>query len=174
MKKIGIFILSTLCILLMLCGCSKAPSDVEGMAIINPLTECTAEEIVNALGLKEIKLDNIESTSKIDGEPVIYSFDTKIDNALYNVRIAKATNESDNDISGVYMDDSASCVVYDSADCDTAPTITVYTDNEYSKAFGNWNGYAFSVSVSKQVPSSEMQKTTTNLAQALISKGNIK
>lgn len=166
MKKIFKITISILCIVLMLCACSKPNNNTA----VNPLTDCTADEIVSALGLKIISLD-ATNMYKIAGDIDIYSLDVERNGTLFNIRLAKS--DTDADISGVHLDDKVSQAIYDSADAAIAPSMSVATDKKYSVAYCNWNGYSFSVSTDKSISLDEMQGIAVNFAKELISTENI-
>lgn len=177
MKKYISILVSIICVLTMLCACSneKAPADEGNLnQIVNPITECTVDDIATGLGLKGILLNGVDSTCIIDSTPTIFNIELTKDSVGYTIRLAKADNEESVDISGVYFGEDLKEAIYDSADADQAPTVVAKTDNEYSQAYCNWNGYHFSVSSNQYVSLDDIQKTTVDYAKVLISKDNIK
>lgn len=175
MKKLIISIISIISVLCMLCACSNggSQSNANLNQTVNPIRECTVDDIKAGLGLKGIDLDGIDSTCIIEGEQTIFSIELTQDDICYNIRIAKANNEDEIDISGVYLSDKAEMAVFDSADIAIAPSFDVSADEECDVAYCNWNGYNFSVSTNKKISLDDMYKVSSDFVKALISKENI-
>ena len=175
MKKIIISFISIIAVALLLCACtnSQNQSNNENTQTPNPISSISVDEMKNDLGLKEINLDKIESTNKIDGENPIYSIDVIKDDKAFNIRIARSIDDAEKDISGVYLSGKAECSIYDSADVDIAPSIYVECDKDNSKAYCSWNGYLFSVSTDSNITNSKMQQYAVDFAKELLHKDNL-
>jgi len=154
MKKLNTVMLLTLvlALALSLCACGKAVTSDGGTQAVNPITEITAEDACKALGLKDAGFGpdaTVESVASIDGNPVIYSFDLKVNGQSLNARIALAKNgNAGSDISGVYLAAKAEEAIFDSATTEV-PSVHAGADKDYARAYCEWNGYYFSLSGEK-------------------------
>lgn len=182
-KKRTFAIITILIIFSLLCACSNSrkPSDnttkLAGAGTENPVTDCTLDDISNELGLRKIEFENakVDNAAKIDcGDGyAIYSIDITEDETQYNIRVAKDNGSGDSDISGVYFSGKTECVIYDSADEETAPSLYVEGSREGTKAYCTWKGYLFSLSTGNRISADDFQKQATKLARAVISKANL-
>lgn len=182
MKKFAIMIISIITLSLVLCSCSNSqkPNDetggVAGVGVVNPVSDCTLDDISNELGLQKIELKDvtINTASKIDDGNgyVIYSIDITEAGTEYNVRIAKYRLSYNADISGVYFSGDVNYTILDSADVDVSPSVNVEASDEGAKAYCSWKGYYFSVSTESKISSQEFCEKTVQLAKAIISRAD--
>lgn len=163
-----------LCFVFIFCvaGCKNSDNEKEKMQIPNPVSEISVDDMAKELGLKEINIDGLERTTKITGNSILYSIDVKSDETVYNIRLLKDDTYKENDISGVYLSKKCISTIFDSATNDE-PSVSVESDSEYSKAYGYFNGYHFSVSTHKKLTAEDMHKTTLSYIKLLISKSNL-
>lgn len=170
MMKKSLVLITISLLALVLCACSNSQNnyivdDGDGMA--NPIVEVTLDEMATELGLKGIDFGEgvtVSSAQKIDGDDIIYSIDLTDGGKDYNVRIILGNEERD--ISGVYLDGKISHAIYDSADAEQAPSVSVDVSNEAAVARCVWNGYVFSLS-SDKTSLEDMQKQTIKLSKII-------
>ena len=144
MKK-SILFLTCLCMLLMLCACGKTDEGESEVAnMVNPMTEVTAEEAFQALGVSPTLEDSVTigDVFHYAVEPELWEFEITVDGQSWEMRMAHSEEEAD--ISGVYLADEVEATIYDSDG--SVPSVTVASDSEYTVAYCLWQGYAFSIS----------------------------
>ncbi len=178
MKKFCVTVIVIIMVVLSFCSCGKteqpeqAKNDGNNM-VINPISEITPADMARELGLKKIEFNGIQDTVKIDGNYVIYQIDCALGSKKMNLRLAKASTDVPGDISGIYLNGKPDSAVYDSADIIKHPSVQVQKDSTYIKAYGDWNGYVFSVSSFEKLTLDEMQKLTVDLLAEVICTDNI-
>lgn len=149
-----------------LCSCAGASRE----QVVNPNSDATLNEVLSFLGnsIKSVS-DKFEilGVTKINAEDIIYSVDLTYNGAKYNVRFAKESDKLKEDISGVYLNGKITSAIFDSADADEAPSITCEKDSEFSKAYGTWKGYCFSVSTDS-LSNDSMQKNASDIIKAFL------
>lgn len=147
----------------------------ENVQVVNPIRDTSLDEAAAELGLKRISFvegAERQDTVRIEGETEpLYSFEIKVDGVLYNIRIAKNSYSDDADISGVNLSSSDEYAIFDSADADAAPSVTVGMDNNYTVAYAEWNGYYMSITAEGKIEN--MQPLFVEFAKLIIAKENI-
>lgn len=173
MKKILAMALSILLVFLWGCTNTENQNTTEIQGVSNHVSSSTLEEIEEKLKLPKIIFDDsvkVNDITKISGEIIIYSIDLEENNISYNIRIAKAVKNADEDISGVYLSGNVNHAIFDSAFADLSPSMNVESSKDGSKAFCQWQGYYFSVSSNKKAELNDFYQTSVKYAKAVISK----
>lgn len=175
MKKLMVILLSII-IAISFCACSNphpVDDETEGGSVVNPVSDATVEDVYEFLCNEKVNLEGIEinSVCKINADYEILSIDLTKDNEEYNVRFAKLNQDLyqnyGDDISGVYLNGKINSSIFDAADEGEAPTMTVESDSEYSKAYGEWKGFLYSVS-SNKMKNDDMYNATNEILKAFL------
>lgn len=174
MKKTLLAIISIL-LVVTLCACSNQGKDNEQndneLGMVNPIADSSLEEIQIELGLNNIKFDSDDKLgiiSKIDGDNVIYSIDVENNNVAYNLRICKAYENGDVDISGLYLDKDIACAIFDSVDENIAPSASAEISSTGSKVYAEWLGYYITLSTDKEQNADDLQKLYNRYCKTLL------
>lgn len=172
MKKIVIALISiALAISLIACTNQEKPNNENNNGVINPISSSSIKEIEKNLELSGIKFDKdikVNSISKIDGEPIIYSIEITNNEEAYDLRICKEYENGDADISGVYSEGKIAGAIFDSENEYIAPSASCEASSSGTKAYSNWMGYYISLSTDKRVNLDEFQGLYNNLAIGLL------
>lgn len=177
MKKTLLTIISII-LAISLCACTKQgttnpPTDNNdtGVGMINPISDSSLDEICDELGLDKITFgndDKLGAITKIDGDNTIYSIDIENDSLTYNLRISKAYEGGNSDISGAYLEKDITCTVFDSVDEIIAPSASAEISSTGSKVYSEWLGYYITLSTDKEQNADDLQKLYNRYCKVLL------
>ncbi len=140
--------------------------------MVNPISSSSLKEICDDFDLGDIKFDKndkLGEITKIDGDNTIYSIDIANDGITYNLRICKAYEGGNSDISGVYLDDDIACAIFDSVDENIAPSANAEISSTGSKVNSEWLGYYITLSTEKEQNADDLQKLYIKYCKTLLS-----